>query len=33
MAFACPKDKRAELVQNAKRIVAAGKGILAADER
>lgn len=32
MAFACPKDKREELVKNAKLIVAAGKGILAADE-
>lgn len=32
MAFACPKEKREELVLNAKRIVAPGKGILAADE-
>jgi len=32
MAFAVPKEKREELVNNARRIVAPGKGILAADE-
>jgi len=33
MAFAVPVEKREELVKNAARIVAPGKGILAADER
>jgi len=30
---ACPVDKRQMLVENAAKIVAPGKGILAADER